>query len=427
MLSYLKNIKEIYINKTMLILLALGFSSGFPFLLVFGTLTLWLKQAGISLALIGGFSLVKIPYSVKWLWSPLIDNIKMPYLHRLGRRRSWAMVIQICLFFSILAMSVTDPAQNSSLMAVFAFITAFLSASQDIVLDAYRVECFEKNPEKQANGVAIFVLGYRLGLIYSGAGALYFAALFDWNVAYQFMALGALVGFLAILFCQEAVSYQYQKQKRKIGEFLSASVVAPFKDFISHAHWGWIVALIFTYHLSNAYVNPLLNPFYDDMGFSKIEIANVMKLYGMIAAILGGIICGLLITKIGLKKGMLYFGILQCFSTMAFSLQAIYGHNMPLFIAVVTIENFISGMVTTALVAYVSSLCNKTYTATQYALLSSIMGVSRDIFSSTSGMVASFLGWKLFFVVSAFISLPSLLIIWFFVQDDPKNNTKVAE
>ncbi len=418
MLTYFKNIKDIYINKTMLILLALGFSSGFPYLLVFGTLTLWLKQAGISLALIGGFSLVKIPYSVKWLWSPLIDNLKMPYLHRLGRRRSWAMVIQVCLFFSILAMSVVNPAQNSSLMAFLAFITSFLSASQDIVLDAYRVECFEKNPDKQANGVAIFVLGYRLGLIYSGAGALYLAALFDWNIAYKFMALGALVGFFAILFCQEAVVYQYQKQKRKIGEFLSASVVAPFKDFIRHAHWGWIVALIFTYHLSNAYVNPLLNPFYDDMGFSKIEIANVMKLYGMIAAILGGIICGLLITKIGLKKGMLYFGILQILSTMAFSLQAIYGHNMPLFIAVVTIENFISGMVTTALVAYVSSLCNKAYTATQYALLSSIMGVSRDIFSSTSGVVASFLGWKLFFVASALISLPSLLIIWFFVKDD---------
>ena len=144
MLTYFKNIKDIYINKTMLILLALGFSSGFPYLLVFGTLTLWLKQAGISLAFIGGFSLVKIPYSVKWLWSPLIDNLKMPYLHRLGRRRSWAMVIQVCLFFSILAMSVVNPAQNSSLMAFLAFITAFLSASQDIVLDAYRVECFEK-------------------------------------------------------------------------------------------------------------------------------------------------------------------------------------------------------------------------------------------------------------------------------------------
>ena len=418
MLTYLKNIKDIYFNKIMLILLALGFSSGFPYLLVFGTLTLWLKQAGLTIALIGSFSLVKIPYSIKWLWSPFIDNTKIPFLYKLGRRRSWAIVIQIGLFLSIMSMAFVDPAKNSSLMAFLACLTGFLSASQDIVLDAYRVECFEKRPEMQANGVAIFVLGYRLGLIYSGAGALYLAALFDWCIAYQIMALGSLVGLLAILFTDEAVTYEYKKQKRKISEFLHTSVVAPFKDFVSHAKWGWIVVLIFTYHLSNAYINPLLNPFYDDMGFSKIEIANVMKLYGMIAAILGGIICGLLITKIGLKRGMLYFGILQIFSTMSFALQAVYGHNMPLFIAVVTAENFISGMVTTALVAYVSSLCNKAYTATQYALLSSIMGVSRDIFSSTSGVVAATLGWELFFIVSALLSLPSLLIIWFYVKDD---------
>lgn len=417
MRKYLQYVYQTYINKQMLVLLALGFASGFPFLLVFGTLTLWLKQSGLTLALIATFSLVKIPYSVKWLWSPLIDNVKLPYLYKFGRRRSWAFVIQILLFISIFTMSCVNPAQNYGFMAVLACLTAFLSASQDIVLDAYRVECFAKQPEKQANGVAIFVLGYRLGLIYSGAGALYLAALYDWNTAYKIMALGGLVGLLAMLFTTEAVAYEYQKQKRKISEFLATSVVEPFKNFIKNPHWGWIILMVFTYHLSNAYFNPVINPFYDDMGFTKIEIANVMKLYGMIAAISGGIVGGLIITKIGLKKGLLYFGILQCFSTLLFSLQAIYGHNMPLFIVVVTVENFISGLATTALVAYVSSLCNKAYTATQYALLSSIMGASRDIFSSTSGVVAQFLGWKLFFVVSALMSLPSLLIIFFFIKD----------
>ncbi len=417
MRKYLQYVYQTYINKQMLVLLALGFASGFPFLLVFGTLTLWLKQSGLTLALIATFSLVKIPYSVKWLWSPLIDNVKLPYLYKFGRRRSWAFVVQILLFISIFTMSCVNPAQNYGFMAVLACLTAFLSASQDIVLDAYRVECFAKQPEKQANGVAIFVLGYRLGLIYSGAGALYLAALYDWNTAYKIMALGGLVGLLAMLFTTEAVAYEYQKQKRKISEFLATSVVEPFKNFIKNPHWGWIILMVFTYHLSNAYFNPVINPFYDDMGFTKIEIANVMKLYGMIAAISGGIVGGLIITKIGLKKGLLYFGILQCFSTLLFSLQAIYGHNMPLFIVVVTVENFISGLATTALVAYVSSLCNKAYTATQYALLSSIMGASRDIFSSTSGVVAQFLGWKLFFVVSALMSLPSLLIICFFIKD----------
>ena len=172
--------------------------------------------------------------------------------------------------------------------------------------------------------------------------------------------------------------------------------------------------------MSNAYFNPVINPFYDDMGFTKIEIANVMKLYGMIAAISGGIVGGLIITRIGLKNGLLYFGILQCLSTMLFSVQAIYGHNMMLFIVVVTVENFISGLATTALVAYVSSLCNKAYTATQYALLSSVMGASRDIFSSTSGIVAQFLGWKIFFVVSAFMSVPSLIIILLCLKNKKK-------
>ncbi len=433
MLEWLKKIKEIYINKQMLILLALGFSSGFPYLLVFGTLTLWLKQAGIALALIGTFSLVKIPYSVKWLWSPLIDNCKLPFIYKLGRRRSWAIVIQICLLLAIFAMSCIDPAQKGNVgflplsaagvMAILAIITAFLSASQDIVLDAYRVECFNDCPQKQANGVAIFVLGYRLGLIYSGAGALYLAALYDWNAAYKFMALGVIVGLAAILCAKEQVVYEYNKQKRKFKEFLYTSAVEPFKDFIKHQHWGWIVVLIFTYHLSNAYVNPLLNPFYDDMGFTKIEIANVMKLYGMIAAITGGIICGLIITKIGLKKGLMYFGVLQCLSTMLFSLQAMYGHNMLLFIVVVTVENFVSGLATTALVAYISSLCHKSYTATQYALLSSVVGASRDIFSSTSGVLAELVGWKAFFAVSSLMSVPSLLIIWLFVPKDDKQSS----
>lgn len=421
MINYLKYIYITYINSTMLKMLFLGFSSGFPFLLTFGTLTYWFKEAGLTISLIGSFSLVKIPYSLKWLWSPVIDNTKLPLLSFLGRRRSWAILIQILLFVSIFIMSCLNPAQKTALMAVLAIITAFLSASQDIVLDAYRVECFENEPQKQASGVAIFVLGYRLGLIYSGAGALYLASFYGWNTAYKFMACGVLVGLLTMIFSSEVVRYEYKKKKADISEFFNTSVKAPFLDFIKHKNWGWILVLIFTYHLSNAYFNPVINPFYDDMGFTKIEVANVMKLYGMIAAIMGGIVGGLIINKTGLRNGLIYFGILQCLSTMLFSIQAIYGHNMPLFIMVITIENFISGLATTALVAYISSLCNKLYTATQYALLSSVMSISRDVFSATSGVVASVLGWKLFFVFSAILSLPSILIIYFVLKKGIKN------
>lgn len=415
-IEYIKYIYKTYINRTMLKMLVLGFSSGFPFLLTFGTLTYWFKEAGLAISLIGGFSLVKIPYSLKWLWSPVIDNVKIPFLYKIGRRRSWGILIQIFLFISIFLMSCFNPDEKTSVMAFLAVFTAFLSASQDIVLDAYRVECFEKAPEKQASGVAIFVLGYRLGLIYSGAGALYLASFYDWNTAYKFMACGILAGLITLIFSSEAVKYTYEKKKADIKKFINNSVKAPFADFIKKQNWGWILVLIFTYHLSNAYFNPVINPFYDDMGFTKIEVANVMKLYGMIAAIMGGIIGGLIINKIGLKNGLLYFGILQCFSTMLFSVQAVYGHNMPLFIIVVTVENFISGLATTALVAYISSLCNKLYTATQYALLSSVMSISRDIFSASSGIVAQFLGWKMFFIVSGLMSLPSIFIIIFVLK-----------
>lgn len=416
--SYFSEIYKVYANKQMLILLALGFSSGFPFFLVFGTLTLWLKQSGLSLELIGYFSLVKIPYSLKWAWSPIIDNTKIPYLYKIGRRRSWAAVIQILLFASILLMAFTNPAKNTLLMAFLALLTGFLSASQDIVLDAYRVESFAGQPDKQASGVAVFVLGYRLGLIYSGAGALYLSAIYNWNISYLIMALGILVGFTAILLADEKVEYVYKKYNGNIKKFFNNSIVEPIKNFIQHNHWPWILLLIFTYHLSNAYFTPLINPFYDDMGFSNIEIANVIKLYGMVAAICGGILGGYIITKLGLKKSMIIFAVLQCLSTALFSVQAVAGHNMTLFIIVVMVENFCSGLATTALVAYISSLCNKLYTATQYAFLSSIMSISRDVLSSSSGKLAQLVGWEYFFIICACLSIPSIFIILFCIKKD---------
>lgn len=410
-----------YINKRMLILLALGFTSGFPFLLVFGTLSFWLKDLDISYTLIGAFSLVKIPYSLKWAWSPLLDNIKLPILYKLGRRRSWAVFIQFLLFSSLAAMAFTNPEIHTLHMALFAFIASFLSASQDIVLDAYRVESFEDEPEKQASGVAIYVLGYRLGLIFSGAGAIYMASVLSWSEVYLIMACGLFVGFAAILLAKEPQKYQYKKYKLKLKdsmEFVKNSIVNPFKDFAKRRHWYWILLFIFTYRLSNAYFAPMSFPFYVDLGFSKAEIASVIKIYGMIAAILGGLSGGLIVMKFGLKNSLLLFGMAQCLTTFLFAVQAKYGHNMPLFITIITLENFSSGLATTALVAYISSLCNKLYTATQYALLSSVMSLSRDIFSSTSGLLAQYVSWNVFFIISGCLSLPSLIIVWFCLKKD---------
>lgn len=416
--SYFKDIGDIYFNRQMLILLVLGFSSGFPFLLVSGTLALWLKQSGLSLELIGYFSLVKIPYSLKWLWSPVIDNTKIPYLYKLGRRRSWAVTVQICLFVSLLCMAFVSPAEQTRLTVILALVTGFLSASQDIILDAYRVECFEDQPDKQASSVAIFVLGYRLGLIFSGAVALYIAALYSWKTAYFIMSFGVLAGLAAILLADEKVKFTYKKYSGDIKKFFVDSVINPIKNFTMHAHWPWILALIFTYHLSTAYFTLVINPFFDDMGFTNIEIANVMKLYGMIAAICGGLAGGYIVAEKGLRKSMIWFALLQSFSALMFAAQSLAGHNMVMFIITVTVENFCSGLATTALVAYISSLCNKLYTATQYALLSSVMSISRDVFSSTSGLLAASAGWFNFFVICSFLSIPSIFIILFCLKKD---------
>ncbi len=427
--NYVGYVVNTYFNRRMLTMLALGFSSGFPFLLVFGTLSFWLKDLNISLQLIGAFSLVKIPYSLKWAWSPLIDNVKIPYLYKMGRRRSWAVVVQISLFCTLLLMAFTKPEEHTLYMAMFAFMASFLSASQDIILDAYRVESFENEPKKQASGVAIYVLGYRLGLIFSGAGAIYLASVVSWQYVYIIMAMGLIVGFTAILMSKEPQKYVYKKYKFELKstvKFLKNSIVAPFSDFMKNNNWLWILFLIFTYRLSNAYFNPMMFPFYDDLGFSKTEIASVLKIYGMISAIVGGLVGGLVILKIGLKKSLLIFGITQCLTTFLFALQAYNGHNMPLFIIIVTIENFSSGLASTALVAYISSLCNKLYTATQYALLSSVISISRDIFSSTSGIMVQYLqnylgntvGWGMFFIFSGCLSIPSLFIVWFCIKND---------
>ena len=426
MINYLKNIYDIYFNRRMINMLLMGFASGFPLPLVFGTLSFLLKDYGIAYASIGAISLVKIPYSLKWLWSPIVDNVKIPFLYKMGRRRSWALITQILLGISIFLISTVNPQQNLYLLAIFAFITSFLSATQDIILDAYRVESFNDDPEKLSSGVAIFVLGYRLGLIFSGAGAIYLASKISWSAVYVIMSLGVLVGLTAIIFSKEAVKYEYKTLKWEPGDikkFFNDSLINPFVNFIKNENWFWILAFIFTYRLSDSYLGPMSNPFYDDIGFTKEEIAFVTKIYSIVMTIIGGLLGGIVVIKLGMRKSLLLFGFTQCVTTMLFSLQAYYGHNMPLFMVVVALEYLSSGLATTAFVAYISSLCNKLYTATQYALLSSVMSLSRDIFSATSGVVYQYAenavpgcGWIIFFIISGLMSLPSVFIILFCIK-----------
>lgn len=403
----------IYCDRRMLVMLLLGFVSGLPFLLVSSTLSLWLKDAGISLAAIGMFALVKSPYSFKWLFSPIIDQCRLPLFSRLGRRRGWAVFIQLLLMGSLLAMSFTNPATSTSLFVFLVFLAALFSASQDIVLDAYRIERFAAN--EQAAGVAVFVFGYRIGVLFAGAGALIMADYWNWSIVYQVMAFSILLGTITILLSSEPTNNQ-TTSSRNWHEIMVNAVINPFTDFMKRKHWIWILLFIFFYRMSDAYIAPMAYPFFDDIGFTKIQIAYIIKIYGVIATIIGSFIGGIVVNRLGLAKSLLFCGLLHGASNLLYLWQVYAGNDTSVLTITIFVENISGGMGTSAFVAYLSSLCNRKYTATQYALLSSFMGVARDIFAASSGAVAKAVSWTGFFSITASMSLPGIFILLYLMK-----------
>lgn len=412
---------KIYADKRMPIMLAFGFSSGFPLLLVGSTLTVWLQESQIPYALIGLFSLARMPYGFKWIWSPLIDRIRLPLFERLGRRRGWALFIQLFMLAAILVMSSINPAEHTAWMALLALIVAGCSASQDIVLDAYRIDSFET--AEQGAGSAVFVLGYRIGMLFSGAFALWLTAYLNWQQVYIVMALGSLVGIVTVLLAKEPYKDQKYREDReklpfkpRLRRFLKESVYEPFKDFMRHHRWGLILLFILLYRLSDEYKAPMAFVFYKDMGFSNAQIAYVSKIYGMLATIAGGLLGGIYIKRRGLPKALMLFGILQGVTNLVYIGQAYAGDNVYSLSLTICMDNLAAGMGTTALVAYMASLCNVAYSATQYALLSSLMSLPRDIFASTSGVLADHVSWPLFFLISSLMVLPGLILLAYMIK-----------
>jgi len=417
MLNRFKSL-SVYYDRRMVVMLLLGFVSGLPFLLVSSTLSLWLKDAGLSLVVIGFFSVVKAPYSFKWMLSPLIDQIRLPFLAKLGRRRSWAVFLQVLLIVALLAMSVTSPRVSPFLFVVWVFLVALFSASTDIVLDAYRIERFKV--KEQAAGVAVFVLGYRFGLLFSGAGALFLAEVFDWTVVYRIMAMGVVVGLITIL-CSEEPENNKASHPYTFRASIVNALVKPFSDFMKRQNWVLILIFIFFYRMSDAYVAPMAYPFFDDLGFSKIQIASIIKIYGVVATIIGTLVGGVLVNKFGMAKSLVICGILQGASNLVYVGMAYAGNNVLLLTGSILVENVSGGMGTAAFVAYLSALCNKKYTATQYALLSSFMGGARDLFAATSGVVASQFSWQGFFVITTLMAIPGMLILVYLVKTKTLN------
>ena len=412
---------KVYLDRRMLVILFLGFSSGLPLLLVFSTLSVWLKIEGISLTAIGLFSLVRTPYTFKFLWAPLIDRITLPVLGRLlGRRRGWAIVIQAVLMVSILALASTSPAENPAATAFFALLVAFFSASQDIVIDAYRVEILDDDEQG------------------AGAGSLWLASAFTWNQVYTIMGILVAVGMVTVLAAPEprtiGSARTAEAEEERIHGYLASgmspkparllawfyeAVVAPFRDLTTHSGWGFIVLFIMLYKLGEAYLGVMANPFYVEMGFTTVEIANVSKVFGLGATIAGGLIGGVMVSRLGIMQTLLICGVLQIAGTLMFVLQALAGHSLPMLMVTIAAENVTSGMATSAFVAYLSSLCNQAYTATQYALLSSLMAFARDVLSASAGWMADYLDWIGFFLFSAAAAVPGLLVLLWLMRRFP--------
>ncbi|MCF1438638.1 MAG: MFS transporter, partial [Shewanella sp.] len=422
-----------------LVLLLLGFSSGLPLMLVFSTLSFWLREAGIDRAAIGYFSWIALTYAVKWLWSPLVDRMPLPLLTRfLGRRRGWMFLAQSTLVLAILGMASSDPQQDITAMALFALLVAFASATQDIVVDAFRIDSAPEN--MQAALAAAYQIGYRSAMILATAGALTIAAwasgeskdysLAGWQTAYLTMAGLMSVGLITTLFAREPVIDTKEadaqelaikaKFARKFSRPVAASLswiycaaVVPFVDFFKRYGKSalLILALISCYRISDIVMGIMANVFYVDMGFSKEEIAFLSKVYGLIMTLVGGGAGGLLVSRYGTMKILFLGGLLVASTNMMFALQAWVGYNVPLLTVAIALDNFSAGIATAAFIAYLSSLTSSGHSATQYALLSSIMLLFPKFVAGFSGEYVDAFGYVNFFIACSLIGFPVLILI----------------
>jgi len=400
----------VYWDRRILGIVVLGFASGLPLPLTFSTLSIWLAESGVAKAEIGLFALVGLPYAYKFLWAPAIDRLPLgPLTRRLGRRRGWMLAIQALLALAILALGRADPAISPAPTALAALAVAFLSASQDVAIDAYRVEILD-GPQQGA-GAGSIVFGYRLGMLAGGAGALFLAAALPWAWAYAAMAAAMLPAMATVLALREPATPPPAPAAGAAAWFREAAL-APFAEFARRSGWPMLLLFVVLYKLGDSLAGTMANPFYLEMGFSKEEIASVSKLFGLVATLAGGFLGGLLVARWGLAASLVACGVLQAASNLMFAVQAMAGHDLPLLMVTIGFENLAGGMGTAAFVAFLSALCNASYTATQYALLSALAALPRTLLSSSAGFLAEEMAWVGFFLFTAAAALPGLWLAW---------------
>jgi len=401
------NIIKFYFSKKLISIFLMGILSGIPLYLILSTLFIWLTRENIDISTVGLFALTSIPWSIKFLWSPILDKYNVFFLKNyLGHRKSWLLLIQFFLIPSLLFLGNLDPNKDLAIIAITALLISFLSASQDIVIDAFRIEILEE--KSQGAGVAMTQLGYRFGGIISGAGTLYLKEIMTWFEVFFTLSIFIIsVIFLVVFLMNTTKSNKIYNHNK--------SVLEPFKEFIfrnSFFRIALILSFIFFFKFGDVVAGVMANPFYVKLGFSNLEIANASKIFGVLMTVIGVFFGGYLVKTRGILNALVYSGILQIISNLLYIVLYKVGPDFNYLLLTIAGENFSGGVGSAAFVAYLSILCNKRYTGTQYALLSSIMGIARTVLSSPGGFLVEFVGWGYFFLISTFLGIPGLLILF---------------
>ncbi len=413
---------RVYLEPAAWRMLVLGFSAGLPLFLVLGTLSFWLREAGIDRTTIGYLSWVSLAYAFKWLWAPLVDRMPIPLLTQaLGRRRGWLLLSQLCIVLGLLAMSFNDPQVALSPVVWGALAVAFGSATQDIAIDAFRIE--SANLDRQAALAATYQIGYRLAMIWAGAGVLWIAARSEssgisgyqpgaWQTAYLVMAASMSLGVLTVLMSPEPLRSAILPAKNA-ADWLRSALVEPFADFLKRYRWQavLILGLIATYRISDVVMGSMANPFYVDMGYTKDEVAAVTKIYGVIMTLLGAFVGGALTMHWGVKRVLMLGAVLSAASNLLFAVLSTRGHDLHGLIFVISADNLAGGIASAAFIAYLSGLTNVNYSATQYALFSSMMLLLPKFLAGYSGRYVDHFGYLNFFVATALLGVPVLLLV----------------
>lgn len=406
-----------YLQRPVLVIFFLGFSGGLPFPLVYSTLTYWLAEADVVRSTISAFAWLGFAYSFKLLWSPLVDAVGIPFLSNwLGRRRSWLLLTQLALMGTLMVLSMIDPSMTIAAFAAVALAVAFSSATQDIVIDAYRIE----SAEVRLQGVmaASYQYGYRVGVLMATTGALIIADNSSWPLAYQVMAGCMVVGIVTTLLCTEPVSKDSVASAlsgtgiQKSREWIYLAIVAPFEDFIRrYRAWGFVLlAFIATFYISDRVLGILAMPFYEDIGFTKTQVGTIAKFYGLWVSIIGAAAGAVAIVKFGLARCIIGASVLIVSTNLFFAVIAVSGPLLSLLTVTISFDNFAIGFGSTVMIAYMSSLVNVDYTATQYALLSSISTFFGKLLAGFSGDVQLAIGWLNFFFYAAGTGVPTILL-----------------